>query len=123
MEEFSRWLSSYGNAWKSGDTEGIQQLFSKEARYYETPFDPPLIGRKSIAEYWDEGAKHGQKEVSFSSKGAAVSGNRGFSRWNASFIRVQSEVSVRIEGFLEAQFDEDGLCSVFREWWHRRENN
>lgn len=118
---FEAWLDAYGQCWESGDSKGIVRLFSAEARYYETPFDEPMAGRDAIARYWEEGADQGQRNVRFESSGAAVVGARGFARWRASFQRVPSGTSVEIEGFLEATFTDEGLCSTFREWWHRRE--
>ena len=122
IELFESWLIEYGDCWKIGDSEGIRELFSDNAHYYETPFDDPMVGLEAIEKYWQEGARHAQKEVKFSFSGTAIAGNRGFARWSASFVRVPSEKSVEIEGFLEAEFTSSGLCSSFREWWHRKES-
>ncbi|MEE4302888.1 MAG: nuclear transport factor 2 family protein [Wenzhouxiangella sp.] len=120
-ESFEKWLQGYGECWETGNAHAITRFFSADARYYETPFDEPMVGRDAIRRYWEEGAVQAQTNVTFEFYGAAVVGNRGFARWRASFNRVPSGVGVEIAGFLEAAFAEDGLCSSFREWWHRRE--
>lgn len=122
-ESFEKWLEAYGECWESGDANAITRLFSAKARYYETPFDEPMIGRDAIAEYWEEGAEQAQRNVRFGFSGVAVVDSRGFARWHATFERVPSGTRVEIDGFLEAKFGENGLCRSFREWWHRRESD
>ena len=123
LESFSSWLASYGDAWRLGDPEAAVKLFTDDAHYYETPFDDPMVGTEAIFQYWTEGAEHSQKDVQFSYQVAAVTGTVGLARWSASFVRVPSGRRVELEGFLEAEFGADGRCSIFREWWHRRESD
>lgn len=47
----------------------------------------------------------------------------GLAQWHATFVRVPSGKHVALDGFLMAEFNDAGLCSVFREWWHRREGD
>ncbi len=120
-EEFERWLDAYGVAWKTGDSQAAIDLFADKAQYYETPFDDPFVGRDAIRQYWSEGAGESQKDVQFVYGDVVVLKNKGFAKWQASFIRIPSGNQVELDGFLLAEFTETGKCSVFREWWHRRE--
>lgn len=120
--EFEKWLDAYGAAWQAGDAQAAIELFADDAEYYETPFDDPMIGKDAISQYWTEGAGKSQKDVHFSYEPLAVVENVGLARWRASFVRIPSGNQVELDGFLLAEFDGGGKCSVFREWWHRRES-
>jgi hypothetical protein len=118
---FAQWLDAYGRAWEQGDATGIRQLFAPGAAYYETPFDPPMVGLDALQAYWQAGAADAQRDVAFHYDVLAVSGGRGIARWAATFVRVPSGMGVRLDGMLTARFDAGGRCVEFREWWHRQE--
>ena len=48
-DRFERWLQAYGQAWEARDSAAAVRLFSKNAAYHWTPFDPPYVGRAEIA--------------------------------------------------------------------------
>ncbi|MGA9192078.1 MAG: nuclear transport factor 2 family protein [Anaerolineales bacterium] len=122
LDDFRKWLDTYGTAWEEGDAAVATELFSEGARYHETPFEEPMIGKQAIHRYWKEGAGDSQKNVHFAYESIAVSENKGLAQWRASFVRLPSGNHVELDGFLSAEFDSCGKCSVFREWWHRREH-
>lgn len=119
---FRQWLDAYGEAWVDGDPDRIVALFAATAAYYETPFDPPMVGHDAIAQYWREGAKDGQKEVSFEADILAVLDDSGIAHWTATFVRVPGGEQVALDGVLQVSFDTAGAATVFREWWHRVES-
>jgi ketosteroid isomerase-like protein len=123
IDQFSKWLEEYGSAWQTGDVQSVVTLFAHNARYEETPFDAPMIGREAIARYWDEGANKSQKEIRFHHQILAVLGATGLATWQASFIRVPSGIHVDLDGVLAADFTPEGTCVRFREWWHRVERS
>ena len=120
--DFERWLRAYGHAWKKGDPDAACQLFSRDAAYFETPFDIPMVGTAAIHRYWTEGAKNAQTDVIFTATVIKVMGASGFAQWHASFRRVPSNAFVELDGVLLARFEGDMRCTEFREWWHRRES-
>jgi hypothetical protein len=119
--EFEQWMLRYGKAWEAGSPEDALSLFSADAEYFETPFDPPLIGHEAIRRYWTEGAKNAQRHVRFEARCIAFDGRTGYASWRATFERVSSGARVELDGVLSAQFDSKMRCVVFKEWWHRRE--
>jgi ketosteroid isomerase-like protein len=122
ISNFKQWLEQYGKAWEDGDPEAIVRIFTSEATYQETPFDPPMVGTQGIHQYWTEGAKMGQTEVKFEAIPITFENNLGFAHWRASFNRVSTGAFVELEGILSAQFDETKRCLEFKEWWHRKES-
>ncbi|CAN5836463.1 hypothetical protein BH23ACT10_BH23ACT10_22980 [soil metagenome] len=119
-QSFDMWLEAYGRAWIDGDPEAVVQLFTKDAAYFETPFDPPMIGHDTIRTYWHEGAELGQRDVRFSHDVVAVEADVAIARWHAVFVRTDDGTVVELDGVLLAEFDDAGRCRQFREWWHRR---
>lgn len=120
-EQFEMWLARYGSCWVHGDSDGIVKLFTEDAKYYETPFDEPMVGASAIRKYWQEGAELAQEDVEFQFDNLVIDGNRCFAHWSASFIRVSSGSRVELDGFLQATFGPYDKCCCFREWWHKRE--
>jgi hypothetical protein len=121
-EAFEAWLQRYGEAWETQDADAAADIFSTDAKYYETPFDPPMTGREAIRSYWSEGTDL-QRDIRFGYDVFAMNGDTGIAHWTSSFRRVPSGVAVRLDGVLSAQFDGDGRCCEFREWWHREESH
>lgn len=116
---FTDWLRQYGEAWQRRDSKGAAQLFSEDAKYYWTPHDAPQSGRAEIAAAW-EGAVSHQKDVRFTFEPFAVAGAAGMARWHASFVSLADGKPKELDGVLRAEFDDEGLCREFREWWHFR---
>lgn len=122
MVAFRDWLRRYGRAWIAGDPQAAIELFTPQAAYHETPFDPPMLGEEAIRRYWTEGAQDGQREVTFEAQPIGLHGDTGYARWQATFVRLPGRSSVELDGVLAARFAADGRCCEFREWWHRRES-
>ena len=117
--DFDSWLRGYGRAWEGRDAEAAAALFTPEAEYYWTPFDPPQRGRAAIAGAWN-GAVQGQRDIAFRCEVIATSAARGTAHWNTRFVSVPDGAPVELDGILIAEFAAAGQCRVFREWWHRR---
>ncbi len=116
-----RWLDAYKHGWETHNSALIGRLFTDDARYYIKPFDNPLHGRASIMNYWIQIAET-QEKVVFDANILAVTGNHGIAHWSASFTRVSSGKRIQLDGVLLAEFEPDLTCSLFREWWHRKED-
>ena len=116
---FAEWLDGYGRAWEERDPAQAGALFTDEASYRETPFDPPMIGRKAIEEYWAR-VTAGQKDVRFTHQVLACRGDEGVSRWHAAFTGVPGGEAIDLDGIFRCTFAEDGRVSALEEWWHIR---
>jgi len=118
---FGTWLNEYGRAWETGNPTLAVQLFSADAIYHEVPFDEPMTGQEAIRKYWEEGAEQSQTDIHFTYDILAVNGHTGIADWKASFTRLPSRNQVQLDGILTVQFDDQGKCIIYREWWHRHE--
>jgi len=113
------WLARYKDAWEQRDPERAAALFTENAPYHEMPFDPPKAGRSGIHDYWAT-VTADQRDVDFTSSVVAVNGQTGVARWSAKLKSASAGVRVELDGVFVLTFDDSGLCSELREWWHVR---
>lgn len=120
FDHFDRWMTEYGRASIENDPFASAALFSLNARYYESPHSEPITGRDAIYAYWDKGAKN-LRDKSASYEILAIRDNVGIARWQAVFTVIESGKRMELDCLFVVEFDDEGLCLVFREWWHIRE--
>jgi hypothetical protein len=118
-DSFKKWLDTYRVASEECDPKVAAELFTQDAKYYETPFDNPIIGRDAIYRYWSE-ASQAMKDTQFSYKILAVKENLGIALWQAKYVSLKTGENIVLDGTLLAEFDEHDSCNSFREWWHRQ---
>ena len=66
LNAFNHWLDMYGLASKENNAKASSELFALDARYYESPFDEPMIGRQAIYQYWSKGAQRFKDKIKYS---------------------------------------------------------
>lgn len=119
---FDRWMAAYGQASAENDPLASAQLFSEDARYYEGPFAAPLVGRQAIYDYWATGAqKLTDKRSTYEI--LAVRENLGIARWRSRFVVKAAGTTIALDCIFLAEFDNEGQCCCFREWWHSRQDD
>ena len=117
---FKQWMETYGRASAEDDPRASANLFAENAAYYENPFAEPMIGRDAIFDYWNKGAQNlRDKESTFEI--LSVNGHSGIAHWQSKFTVIESGKRLALDCVFIVEFDDDGLCQTFREWWHTRE--
>lgn len=116
-KQFMEWLQVYGKASQENDARASSELFTQDALYFETPFDEPITGREAIYQYWFKGAQT-LKDKESSYQILSVKDNVGIARWQSQFTVIDSGKRHALDCLFLVEFDENGLCCVFREWWH-----
>ena len=120
LDHFTTWMTTYGRASVENDPQESANLFAENARYHENPFDEPIAGRAAIHAYWDKGARNlKDKEATFEI--LSVEENRGIVRWQSKFTVTESGKRLAVDCLFVVEFNDEGLCQTFREWWHIRE--
>jgi len=118
--DLALWLERYGKAWVDRDPDAALGLFSADARYHETPFDPPALGLAGIRQYWQR-VPETQRDIRFEATPLAIAGEDCIARWHAAFTRIATGARIELDGVFVLRFDDRGMCKELREWWHRRE--
>jgi uncharacterized protein (TIGR02246 family) len=119
--EFKKWLEAYRQAWETRDPEVVVQLFAEDAAYQDTPFAEPMRGRPAIRAYWVSVVTRRQEQIKFGYEILAVTKNTGMARWQASFVRSDSNQPVSLDGIFLLTFDAENRCRSLQEWWMRQE--
>lgn len=120
LETFNAWLEMYGKASAENDSQASAVLFAPNAKYYETPFDEPMVGRNAIYKYWRLGAQS-FKDKESSYEILSVKDNLGIARWQSRFTDIKSGRRFALDCLFLVEFDQNDKCRLFREWWHLRE--
>jgi hypothetical protein len=121
VEGIEFWMRQYGEAWEKGDPAAMSNLFSDTARYVENPFEQPLKGRDAIHKYMMD-VPRSQESIHFQFEALGETRYGFMAHWTATFVRRHSGRHVHLNGIIAAEFDEEGLCSAFQEWWHKQES-
>lgn len=48
------WVASYERAWRDGDTTAVESLFTEDARYRRSPYEPDDLGHDGIKAFWND---------------------------------------------------------------------
>jgi ketosteroid isomerase-like protein len=117
--DLGAWLARYKAAWECKDPSAAAELFAADALYHETPFAEPFRGRAGIRDYWAN-VTADQRDIDFRFDVVGIAGSTGIARWNAKLTSISSGARVELDGAFLLEFDEQGLCTMLREWWHAR---
>ncbi|MCW2926261.1 MAG: hypothetical protein JWM86_229 [Thermoleophilia bacterium] len=117
-ETAAAWLESFGEAWQWRDGEAAGELFTDDATYWWGPFER-VSGREAIVERWGAlTADSGDVHFDFGVLG--IEGPYAIAHWHAVVELDDRGGSDELDGMMCISIDQDGRCSEFREWWHRR---
>ena len=111
----AEWLESYRVAWVERDADAVAELFTEDARYVEQPYQEPFIGRAGVRDYWSR-VTATQADVELQYGTPVVSGRRAAVEWWV--MMTNGGIDVTLAGEFLLVFDEHGLCSELREYWH-----
>jgi ketosteroid isomerase-like protein len=109
-EVVTRWVGEYERAWREDDADAVETLFTENAAYRRSPYEPSETGHEAIKAFWPEDA------------------GRTFSM-EATVLAVEKEVAVvRVDVFYRTpvereyrdlwllRFAPDGRVADFEEW-------
>ena len=117
----SKWLGDYVRAWGNYKPDAIAALFSEDATYSYHPYDEPVVGRAAIVASWlkDPDAP-GTYEATY--KAIAVDGNVAVVNGRSRYFKDSSrtELTKEWDNIFVIEFDDDGRCRSFCEWYVAR---
>jgi ketosteroid isomerase-like protein len=109
-DEVLSWVSAYERAWRDGDLGAVESLFTEQATYRESPYEPSHVGHDDIRAFWltDEG-----KTFTVDAAVVAVEGDTAVVRLE---VRYDDPVSQEYRDLWVVRFAEDGRVADFEEW-------
>lgn len=114
----TEWIEAYGRAWQERDPEAAAALFTDNAVYRSSPFQPPSLGRDGVRDYWTQ-VTADQRDVRVRFGTPIAAGNKVTVEWWTTMQVKGAEVTC--PGCLILRFAPDGRCEELREYWHVEE--
>jgi hypothetical protein len=115
------WLKAYVKAWETYSPKAIGDLFTDNATYSFHPYDELVVGRQAIVDSWlkDQDAP-GTFEASY--KPIAIDGDIAVVNGRSRYFKDSSrmELTKEWDNIFVIEFDKDGRCRSFREWYVAR---
>ncbi|MGI8994901.1 MAG: nuclear transport factor 2 family protein [Nocardioidaceae bacterium] len=105
-----RWVTGYERAWRDGDLDAVERLFTVEARYRPSPYDQSEVGHDAIKAFWLDDVG---EVFSMEAEPVATEGRHAVVR-----VKVRYGDPVRQE-YLDLwviRFADDGRAEDFEEW-------
>ena len=117
-ESLQVWLDKYVQAWRTYDQAQIGELFSEDALYLYSPFDEqnPVLGREAIVADWLKAPDAtGSWEAHYAP--VAVEGNVGVAQGRTRYFNSDGAIEREFDNIFVLQFNEEGRCTHFTEWF------
>jgi ketosteroid isomerase-like protein len=105
-----RWVADYERAWRDSDLLGVERLFTEDAAYRRSPYEPSAIGHDAIKAFWldDDG-----RTFSMDGTVVAVEGDVAVVRVDVLY-KTPTEQEYRDVWLL--RFADDERVTDFEEW-------
>lgn len=112
-DQVQGWLDRYVEAWRTYDEAAIRALFAPDATYAYHPYDTPRRGPDAIAAAWLEDRDDpGSWEAEYAP--ALLDGNAAIATGETRYAN-----GTTFSNLFELEFDDDGRCTRFVEWYMR----
>jgi ketosteroid isomerase-like protein len=129
-EDVDRWLDAYVAAWMTYDRDKIETLFAEDITYRYHPADDPITGRDAVVQSWlgegdcpDASGRDEPGTFEAAYRAVAVDGDRAVATGVSSYRDEPGGPIVRVyDNCFVMQFDSEGRCREFTEWFVRRES-
>jgi ketosteroid isomerase-like protein len=129
-EEVDRWLAGYVEAWKTYDRDRIAVLFADDINYRYHPGDDPIVGRDAVVQSWlgegdhpDASDRDEPDTFEAAYRTVAVDGDRAVATGISSYRDEPGGPIVRVyDNCFVMQFDSEGRCREFTEWFMQRKS-
>ena len=119
-ETVSAWLAGYVQAWKTYDKDTIGALFSEDVVYYYTPFSEPVRGRAAVVVAWlEQPDEAGTYDAHY--EPVLIEGDHAVTNGRSRYFEQDGKtLKMEWDNVFFLQFDADGRCKEYREWYMER---
>jgi len=105
-----RWVDGYITAWRDEDADGVERLFTEDAKYRASPYEEPEVGHQAIKAFWLDDAG---EVFTAAAEPFAVDGQQAVVRVE---VRYGEPVRQQYRDLWLLKFAEDGRVCDFEEW-------
>lgn len=109
-DQVMAWVADYERAWRAGDRTAVADLFTEDAAYRTSPYEPARTGHADIRDFWlvDEG-----ESFTVEAEPVAVEGRAAVVRLE---VRYGDPVRQEYRDLWLLRFAEDGRVEDYEEW-------
>lgn len=107
------WIRAYERAWRTAGTDQLDQLFTTDATYQQSPFQEPHRGLDAIRVMWDAERSGPDEAFEMDFDIVAVEDPRAVVRLE---VRYGGPRPQRFRDLWIVEFAPDGRCRAFEEW-------
>ena len=104
------WIAGYERAWRANDPDGVDTLFTPDAIYRRSPYQPPEVGHGEIRAIWCE---ENDEVFTVQAEPVAVEGMTGVVRL---VVRYGEPLRQEYTDLWVLHFAPDGRVAEFEEW-------
>lgn len=109
-DEVMRWVARYEDAWRGRDLDAVEDLFSDEAHYRQSPYAAPRVGHTGIKAFWLD---DDDDVFVMRASPVAVDGRDAVVRLE---VRYGDPVRQEYRDLWVLRFGDDGRVEDFEEW-------
>ncbi len=107
-----QWVERYEQAWRDRDADAVPRLFTDDARYLQSPYEPPHVGLDAITAFWREEDDDGEV-FTMTAEPVAVDGHHAVVRAE---VRYGDPLRQEYRDLWVLHFADDGRVEHFEEW-------
>ena len=104
------WVAGYEQAWRDRDVDAIERLFTPDASYRRSPYEPADVGHEAIKANW---AEPDGTTFTVEASPVAVEGDRAVVRLTVVYLTPKHQ---EYADLWLLRFADDGRVDDFEEW-------
>ena len=109
-DDVMRWVAEYERSWREGDVGAVDTLFTPDAHYRPSPYEPAEVGHEAIRAFWlDDEAE----VFTVKAEPVAVEGRDAVVRVE---VRYGEPLRQEYRDLWVLRFAADGRVEDFEEW-------
>ena len=109
-DQVMRWVDGYIDAWRAEDPQGVERLFTEDARYRRSPYEESEVGHDAIKAFWLDDAG---EAFTATAEPVAVEGRQAVVRVE---VRYGQPMDQEYRDLWVLEFAADGRVRDFEEW-------
>lgn len=109
----SQWVTRYEDAWRAPGTAGLAGLFTQDASYLKSPYEPPVVGLDAIERMWEAEREGPDETFTLATDIIAVDGPTAVIRAEVHYGNPSVQ---EYRDLWVIRFADDGRSTWFEEW-------
>lgn len=114
-EKYESWAKEFLESWKELDWKRTLKVIDKDCKYYENPIDEPCKSFDEIVKLWEVVEKN-QKDITYDYKIVVHDDDVAIVNFKMKRTFIPTNSVQEIDGIFEISVNEEGLCTLFKQW-------